>query len=107
MMELLMTQEIITKLVTVFIIFVSGSLLSILKMEWRIHKDVKELKKRSDNTRGENIMQFRLLRALTRIMRCLVRSVRNGTKNGELNQAEREVDEIEKKIEIYLAESIH
>lgn len=100
-------ERLTTILTGTFITFASGAILAMLRMEWHIHKDVKELKRRSGHTREENIMQFRLLKALVRIIRCLTRSIRNGTKNGELEQAEEEVADIEKNIDMYLSESIH
>lgn len=102
-----MIDEIVGKLVVAFILFVCASLVTIIKMEYRIHKDVKKLKDRSDNARGENILQFRLLKALTRVVRCLIKAIQTGHKNGELTKAEAEIDDTEKHIDIYLSDSIH
>ncbi len=100
-------ERLTTILAGTFITFASGAILAMLRMEWNIHKDVKELKRRSGHTREENIMQFRLLKTLVKITQCLIRSIKNGTKNGEMKQAEEEVADIEKKIDMYLSESIH
>ena len=102
-----MTEEIITKLIIAFILFVSATLLTILKIAYRIYSDVKKLKQRSDNARGENILQFRLLKALTKVIKSLIHAIRTGDKNGSLSAAEKEVDETEKKIDCYLSDSIH
>ncbi len=80
-------------LAVAFIVFLSSSILAMLRMIYLTYREVMTLKGRSERRRAENIMQFRAIKA---IIHCL----RTGNDNGPLTSAESEIDK-------YLHTSVH
>jgi hypothetical protein len=100
-------SRLVTILAISFVVFISGLLIGMFKMIYAMHKDVKILKNRSSNARDENVMQFSILRMILRSIRLIIKCLKTGKINGELEDIEKEVKRKENKMIEYLQDSIH
>lgn len=78
--------RVITALAIAFIMFVSGGLLSLLTLAWKSYKKIGYMEARGKYRQQENHLQFKAIFAL-------IRCARTGEPNGELKDAEHDLNE--------------
>lgn len=79
-------NTIITYLAIAFIIFVSGSFLTLLNIVWKTYRKVGYMEKRGELRQRENYLQFKAIFVL-------IKCARTGAQNGELKEVEHELNE--------------